>query len=179
MRRSKIIENYLNGKQNIKQYDETQFIELPRNEFGEENETYNIILPMIENAMQRLDITKNDDVYKKEIIGKNGLVEKLMPYQNRYNKLKNKEMNYINRCLYPMLFVEDGSVDVDGLNDEGLTPGKILIYRQGAQIPELKTQALDKNVIEWLDNELLKLQCEMQEIVNKFELDKKKYKNIY
>ena len=59
MRRSKIIENYLNGEQNIKQYDETQydetqFVELPRNEFGEKNETYNIILPMIENTMQRL-----------------------------------------------------------------------------------------------------------------------------
>ena len=173
MRRSKIIENYLNGEQNIKRYDETRFIELPRNKFGEKNEIYNIILPMIENTMERLNITENDDVYKKEIIGKNGLVEKLMPYQNRYNELKNKEMDYINRCLYPILFVEDGSVDVDELENEGLTPGKILIYRQGAQNPEFKTQTLDKNLIEWIDNELVKLQYEMQDIVDKFELNKK------
>ena len=173
MRRSKIIENYLNGEQNIEQYDETRFIKLPRNKFGEEDEIYNIILPMIENTMQRLDITKNDDVYKKEIIGKNGLVEKLMPYQNRYNELKNKETDYINRCLYPILLVEDGSVDIDELENEGLAPGKILIYRQGAQNPEFQTQTLDKNLIEWIDHELVKLQYEMQEIVDKFELNKK------
>ena len=82
-------------------------------------------------------------------------------------------MDYINRCLYPILFVEDGSVDVDELENEGLTPGKILIYRQGAQNPEFKTQTLDKNLIEWIDNELVKLQYEMQDIVDKFELNKK------
>ena len=34
-----------------------------------------------------------------------------------------------------MLAVEDGSVDVEALSDEGLAPGKILVYRQGSRAP--------------------------------------------
>ena len=35
-----------------------------------------------------------------------------------------------------MLAVEDGSVDVDNLEDEGLAPGKILVYRAGSEKPQ-------------------------------------------
>jgi hypothetical protein len=41
-----------------------------------------------------------------------------------------------------ILCVEDGSVDVESLEDEGLHDGKVLIYRQGATPPfvlKLKT----------------------------------------
>jgi hypothetical protein len=36
-----------------------------------------------------------------------------------------------------ILTVEDGSVDTDDLEEEGMSPGKILIYRQGATKPEI------------------------------------------
>ena len=36
-----------------------------------------------------------------------------------------------------ILAVEDGSVDVDALEEEGLAPGKVLVYRQGANIPQV------------------------------------------
>jgi hypothetical protein len=36
-----------------------------------------------------------------------------------------------------VMTVEDGSVDVDDLAEDGLSPGKILVYRQGAKAPEL------------------------------------------
>jgi hypothetical protein len=35
-----------------------------------------------------------------------------------------------------VLAVEDGSVDVDELAEEGLSPGKILVYRQGGNAPQ-------------------------------------------
>ena len=37
-----------------------------------------------------------------------------------------------------MLFrstIEDGSVDIENIEDEGLSPGKILVYRQGSTPP--------------------------------------------
>lgn len=33
--------------------------------------------------------------------------------------------------------VEDGSLDTDDLAEEGLSPGKVLVYRQGAKAPEM------------------------------------------
>jgi hypothetical protein len=36
-----------------------------------------------------------------------------------------------------VLKVEDGSIDVDDLAEDGLSPGKILVYRQGSKSPEI------------------------------------------
>ena len=63
------------------------------------------------------------------------LVSLLVPYQKQYNDIKNNMTAYCNRINYEPLAVEDGSVDIDNLEEEGLSPGKILVYRQGAQPP--------------------------------------------
>ena len=65
------------------------------------------------------------------IFGVNGFVSKLIPYQKDYNNLKNKEKEYIEKITNPILFVEDGSIDTDNLEEEGLALGKILVYRNG------------------------------------------------
>jgi hypothetical protein len=70
-----------------------------------------------------------------ELYGRNGLVSLLVPYQKQYNDIKNNMTAYCNRINYEPLAVEDGSVDIDELEEEGLSPGKILVYRQGAQPP--------------------------------------------
>jgi flagellar export protein FliJ len=36
-----------------------------------------------------------------------------------------------------ILSVEDGSLDIENLEEEGLSPGKILIHRQGSSAPKL------------------------------------------
>lgn len=41
----------------------------------------------------------------------------------------------MNRLSMGVLAVEDGSVDIDNLEGDGLSPGKILIYRQGSTPP--------------------------------------------
>ena len=43
----------------------------------------------------------------------------------------------MNRLAMGVLTVEDGSVDTDNLEEEGLSPGKVLVYRQGANKPAL------------------------------------------
>lgn len=63
------------------------------------------------------------------------VVERLIPLQRSYNAVKNRKHEYLNRISMGILAVEDGSVDMDNLEEEGLSPGKVLIYRQGSNIP--------------------------------------------
>jgi len=51
--------------------------------------------------------------------------------------LKNRKHEFLNRLTMGILMVEDGSVDTDNLQEEGLSPGKILVYRQGANLPQI------------------------------------------
>ena len=63
------------------------------------------------------------------------IVERLIPIQRAYNAVKNRKHEFLNRISMGVLTVEDGSVDTDNLEDEGLSPGKILVYRQGSNPP--------------------------------------------
>lgn len=65
------------------------------------------------------------------------VVERLIPVQRAYNAVKNRKHEFLNRLAAGTFAVEDGSVDVEELSEEGLMPGKILIYRQGSTPPEL------------------------------------------
>lgn len=65
------------------------------------------------------------------------VIERLIPIQRAYNAVKNRKHEFINRLTMGVLEVEDGSVDIENLEDEGLSPGKILVYRQGANRPQL------------------------------------------
>ena len=64
------------------------------------------------------------------------MVSRLIPLQRAYNAVKNRKHEYINRLTMGVLAVEDGSVDIDNLEEEGLAPGKILVYRQGSNLPQ-------------------------------------------
>ena len=64
------------------------------------------------------------------------VVERLIPVQRSYNAIKNRKHEFISRLASGVLAVEDGSVDLDNLEEEGLAPGKILVYRAGADKPE-------------------------------------------
>ena len=64
------------------------------------------------------------------------MITRLIPIQRAYNAVKNRKHEYINRLTMGVLAVEDGSVDIDNLEEEGLAPGKILVYRQGSTSPQ-------------------------------------------
>lgn len=64
------------------------------------------------------------------------LVERLIPIQRAYNAVKNRKHEFLNRLSMGVLTVEDGSIDIENLEDEGLSPGKVLVYRQGATPPQ-------------------------------------------
>lgn len=64
------------------------------------------------------------------------IIERLVPVQRAFNAVKNRKHEFINRLSLGVLSVEDGSVDLDNLEDEGLCPGKVLVYRQGSTEPK-------------------------------------------
>lgn len=65
------------------------------------------------------------------------VVDRLIPLQRAYNAVKNRKHEFLNRLALGTMTVEDGSLDADELAEEGLVPGKILVYRQGARPPEM------------------------------------------
>ncbi|MBE7076134.1 MAG: hypothetical protein E7375_03630 [Clostridiales bacterium] len=64
------------------------------------------------------------------------MIARLIPIQRAYNAVKNRKHEYLNRLTMGVLAVEDGSLDIDNLEEEGLAPGKVLIYRQGSTPPK-------------------------------------------
>ena len=65
------------------------------------------------------------------------MIERLIPLQRAYNAVKNRKQEFLNRISMGVVTVEDGSVDVDELAEEGLSPGRVVVYRQGSQPPSL------------------------------------------
>lgn len=139
---------FANGEQYIEIYDpnimcdttgeiaEPVIREIDRKYYWEQRAIYNKILPIIEflDAKYKGKVKKSVD-YESLIYGESGLVERLIPLQKEYNNIRNRENEFINRLSFGVAFVEDGSVDLDELTEDGLEPGKIVIYRCGSQAP--------------------------------------------
>ncbi len=79
------------------------------------------------------------------------VVDRLIPLQRAYNAVRNRKHEYFNRTVMNVLAVEDGSVDTDALEVEGLSPGKVLVYRQGSRMPEIMQNP--KTVIDFDEEE--------------------------
>ena len=63
------------------------------------------------------------------------VVGRIIPVQRAYNTVKNRKHEFMNRMAVGVMAVEDGSVDTDDLEEEGLPPGKVVVYRQGSTPP--------------------------------------------
>lgn len=160
--KKKLLEKYHRRFANGEQYLELDLqrrtiVEKDKDYYWQEKAVYNHILPIIKTIAKDLDETL--------IYGENGLVALLIPYQRAYNAIKNREMEYINRQSMGILCVEDGSIDIDELCEEGLSGGKIIVYRQGSNAPRFEMDNLNtKPYIESSEN-ILK---EMYELAKSF-----------
>ncbi len=65
------------------------------------------------------------------------IIDRLLPLQRAYNAIKNRKHEFINRLSMGVVTVEDGSIDTDELVEEGLSPGKVIVYRQGSRPPQI------------------------------------------
>lgn len=64
------------------------------------------------------------------------IIDRLIPLQRAYNAVKNRKHEFMNRVSMGVVTVEDGSVDADALIEDGLRPGKVIVYRQGFTPPK-------------------------------------------
>lgn len=89
------------------------------------------------------------------------MIDRCIPVQRAYNAIKNRKLECIARLCGGVLAVEEGSVDIDALEDEGLAPGKILVYRSGSPMPTFMPSGSVPNELseeeERLKNELISL----------------------
>lgn len=148
---------FANGEQYITITPLGKIETIDKHYYWQQREVYNHILPIVERYKSNLT--------EQSIYGKNGLVARLIPYQRTYNAIKNREMEYINRLTLGVLCVEDGSVDTDNLEEDGVAPSKIIVYRQGAEKPTLVTYELKTQSYIDSANECLK---QMMYIAKKF-----------
>ena len=63
------------------------------------------------------------------------VVDRMIPLQRAYNAVRNRKHEFLNRLTSGVIAVEDGSVDADEIAEDGLYPGKVLVYRQGSKEP--------------------------------------------
>ena len=94
-------------------------------------------------------------------------IEDLIPRQRSYNACKNRIHEYIRRIAIGNLSVEEGSVDVELLEEEGLVPGKPLIYKNGYNEPKPIMQG---NLPGELLQELYNLKSDMEYIAGTSQL---------
>lgn len=80
------------------------------------------------------------------------IIERLIPIQKSYNAIKNRKHEFMNRLSMGVLTVEDGAIDTENLEDEGLSPGKVIVYRQGANPPSF--MSFDKIPVDFSSEEI-------------------------
>ena len=89
------------------------------------------------NCSRAFPFVKQDCVESAGSFFGNSIVERLIPVQRAFNAVKNRKHEFLNRLSMGIMTVEDGSCDVEDLENEGLPPGKVLVYRQGTKAPEM------------------------------------------
>lgn len=125
---------FANGEQYLEINANGEIVETDRAYYWQERAVYNHL---------SLIVDKYKDLGEEFIYGKNGLVSRLIPLQRAYNAIKNRELEYINRISLGVLCVEDGSADIDELREGGVSGGKVIVYRQGANPPTLSSDMLN------------------------------------
>lgn len=87
------------------------------------------------DGQRDLPFTKIESICRPGCFWGRSIIERLIPIQRRYNALRNRKAEYLNRCAIGQLAVEDGSVDMDDLEENGAAPGHIHIYKKGFNPP--------------------------------------------
>ena len=110
------------------------FEEVCKRYWWQDNRVYNMVKPLIQ--------VYGTNLTEDQLYGKEGLVSLLEPWQRKYNEIVNMHSVHLDFATSGYLVVEDGSLDIDELSEDGLAPGKILVYRQGANWPHIEKDAL-------------------------------------
>ncbi len=96
-------------------------------------------LPYIngENKTRKLPFAQQNSSQRPGCLWGISVVERCIPIQRSYNAVRNRKHEFLNRAAVGILAVEEGTVDVEELQENGLAPGKVIVYRQGANPPQM------------------------------------------
>lgn len=115
------------GEQYISLSPASKIVNEDMNYYWQQRGVYNHILPII--------MSQGNDLSENDLYGRNGLVALLEPYQRAYNNIMNLHNAHLESATHGWMAAEEGSIDVDSLEEEGLAPGKVIVYRQGSVSP--------------------------------------------
>lgn len=77
------------------------------------------------------------------------VIEELIPLQRAYNGCVNRIHEYIKRIAIQSYLVEEGSIDVDEYEENGVAPGEMMTYKQGYKPPApMQNGQLPKEVMD-------------------------------
>jgi len=83
------------------------------------------------------------------------IIERLIPIQRRYNALRNRKAEYLAACSVGGWVVEENSVDMNDLQNNGGQPGYICVYKSGMTPPRRTENAPLPNAFETEEQTLL------------------------
>ena len=170
--RIKFRKEFAAGKQNRHIDPEGNIVDDELRYYWEQRPIYNITGCLVGYAKKYLnksikeDDKENFNHFDEIIYGDNGLVDRLIPCQRSYNALKGRYTEYANSLSFGEIIAEDGSVDVDELFEEGISPGKVIIYRQGSVAPQIIYK--DPKTLQIINEQCDVVYNEMLEIVRLF-----------
>jgi len=83
-----------------------------------------------------LPFTKFESIRRPGCFWGRAVVERLIPIQRRYNALRNRKAEYLNRCAIGQMWVEEGACDLEDLEENGAAPGYIVVVKKGFAPPQ-------------------------------------------
>lgn len=93
--------------------------------------------PVGDEGQLALPFSKADCIKRPGCFFGRSIVERMIPIQRRYNALRNRKAEYLNRCAIGQWVVEEGSIDPEKLEMEAGAPGAVHIYARGFKAPEM------------------------------------------
>jgi len=114
-------------------------------------------LPFAVGADDRpaLPFVKVTSIMKPGCFWGRSLIERLIPIQRRYNALRNRKAEYLNRAAIGQMWVQEGAVDLDELEVNGGMPGWICVVKPGFTPPQYFTFPPLPSAFETEENNLL------------------------
>ncbi|MGB9804711.1 portal protein, partial [Desulfofundulus sp.] len=64
------------------------------------------------------------------------IIERLIPIQRRYNALRNRKAEYLNRCAIGQMWVYENAVDLDDLENNAGMPGWVCVVKANGHPPQ-------------------------------------------
>lgn len=89
------------------------------------------------NKERGFPFVKQVSINQPAVFWGSSVIDRLIPVQRSFNTVKNRKHEFMNRTIMGVLAVEDGSCDIDALEEDGLAPGTVLVYRQGSELPKM------------------------------------------